>query len=307
MTRPTTEPPLGAAAAGPRPAPGPEWLRVGGVALAVRDLARAEAFYREVLGLGVAERTADLVRLGAGGAGFLDLLHRPTALPDDPATAGLFHTAFLLPSRADLGRWLAHAHRLRQPLDGAADHLVSEALYLSDPEGNGVEVYADRPRARWRWRDGPDGRRVEMATRPLGAEGLLAEADGAWAGAPEGTRVGHVHLRVGDVAGAVRFYGERLGMAVTAARPGAAFLSTGGYHHHVAVNAWRSAGAGRRDEARAGLAWVTLEAGDEEGLAGIARRAEAADPARGGVRDPWGTELRFRLAPHAGAQGSSHQ
>ncbi|MBV8944751.1 MAG: VOC family protein, partial [Solirubrobacterales bacterium] len=101
MTRPTREPALDAAAAGPRPAPDPEWPRVGGVALAVRDLARVEAFYREVLGLGVVERTAEAVRLGAGGAGFLKLLHRPTALPDDPAAAGLFHTAFLLPSRAE--------------------------------------------------------------------------------------------------------------------------------------------------------------------------------------------------------------
>jgi catechol 2,3-dioxygenase len=296
MTRPTIEPALGATAAGPRPAPGPEWLRVGGVALAVRDLMRVEAFYREVLGFGVTDRTAEIVRLGAGGVGFLDLLHRPTALPDDPATAGLFHTAFLLPSRADLGRWLAHAGRLRQALDGAADHLVSEALYLSDPEGNGVEVYADRPRARWRWRDGPDGRRVEMATQPLDIEGLLAEADGAWAGAPEGTRVGHVHLRVGDVAEAVRFYGGRLGMDVIATRPGTAFLSTGGYHHHVAVNAWRSAGAGRRDEARAGLAWVAVEAADERGLAGVARGSGTAEVAEGGLRDPWDTELRLRPA-----------
>jgi catechol 2,3-dioxygenase len=296
MTRPTIEPALGATAAGPRPAPGPEWLRVGGVALAVRDLTRVEAFYREVLGFGVTDRTAEIVRLGAGGVGFLDLLHRPTALPDDPATAGLFHTAFLLPSRADLGRWLAHAGRLRQALDGAADHLVSEALYLSDPEGNGVEVYADRPRARWRWRDGPDGRRVEMATQPLDIEGLLAEADGAWAGAPEGTRVGHVHLRVGDVAEAVRFYGGRLGMDVIATRPGTAFLSTGGYHHHVAVNAWRSAGAGRRDEARAGLAWVAVEAADERGLAGVARGSGTAEVAEGGLRDPWDTELRLRPA-----------
>ena len=296
MTDPVTEPAPSAAAAGSRPATGSEWLRVAGVALAVRDLTRVEAFYREILGFGVTDRTADTVRLGAGGTAFLDLLHRPDALPDDPATAGLFHTAFLLPSRADLGRWLAHAGRLRQALDGAADHLVSEALYLSDPEGNGVEVYADRPRARWRWRDGPDGRRVEMANQPLDSEGLLAAADGAWAGAPDGTRIGHVHLRVGDVAEAVRFYGDRLGMDVTAIRPGAAFLSTGGYHHHIAVNAWRSAGAGLREAGRAGLAWVMLEVADTRGLAGVARDTGTADVAECGLRDPWGTELRLRLA-----------
>ncbi len=308
MTDPVTEPAPSAAAASSRPATESEWLRIGGVGLAVRDLGRVEAFYREVLGFGVVERTADTVRLGAGGAGILELFHQPTALPDAPATAGLFHTAFLLPSRADLGRWLAHAGRLRQALDGAADHLVSEALYLSDPEGNGVEVYADRPRARWRWRDGPDGRRVEMATQPLDTEGLLAEADAAWAGAPDGTRVGHVHLRVGDVAEAVRFYGDRLGMDLTAARPGAAFLSTGGYHHHIAVNAWRSAGAGRREAGRAGLAWVTLKAADERGLAGGARgqrdgrrgRGRPARPLGHGAAPPPGPVRRRAdiLSPH---------
>ncbi len=126
---------------------------------------RVEAFYRDVLGLGVLARTGERIHLGVGGVGFLDLIHRPDALPDDPATAGLFHTAFLLPSRADLGRWLGHSGGRGQSLDGAADHLVSEAVYLSDPEGNGVEVYADRPRsggvgpavpraAGWRWQTG---------------------------------------------------------------------------------------------------------------------------------------------------------
>jgi catechol 2,3-dioxygenase len=226
-------------------------------------------------------------------------IHRPDALPDDPAAAGLFHTAFLLPSRADLGRWLAHAGRRGQPLDGAADHLVSEAVYLSDPEGNGVEVYTDRPRALWRWSGGPEGRRVEMANRPLDTEGLLREGGGApWAGAPDGTRVGHVHLRVGDVGEARRFYGGVLGMEVTAAWPGAAFLSTGGYHHHLATNTWRSAGAGSRDDRQAGLAAVMLEVADETVLAGIARRAGVADLAEDGLRDPWGTALHFQAAPH---------
>ena len=296
MSNPVTEPSPSAAAASPQPATGSEWLRIGGVALAVRDLMRIEAFYCEVLGLGVVDRTADTVRLGAGGIAFLELLHRPDALQDDSATAGLFHTAFLLPSRADLGRWLVHAGKLRQLLDGAADHLVSEALYLSDPEGNGIEVYADRPHAQWRWRDGPEGRRVEMANQPLDLESLIAEADTAWAGAPGGMRVGHVHLRVGDIAEAVRFYGDRLGMDVTAVRPGAAFLSTGGYHHHIAVNAWSSAGAGLREEGRAGLAWVTLDVADMQRLAGVARGSGTANVAECGLRDPWGTELRFRLA-----------
>ena len=211
--------------------------------------------------------------MGAGGDAFLDLLHRPDVKPDDPASAGLFHTAFLLPSRADLGRWLAHIRTLGQKLDGATDHLVSEAVYLHDPEGNGIEVYADRPRAQWGWHDGPDGRRVEMANRPLDADGLLKLAVTPWAGAPAGTRIGHVHLRVGAVGAARRFYGGLLGLDVTAAWDAAAFLSSGGYHHHIAANVWRSAGAGPRDPARAGLASVTLDVAGEQARAGIMARA----------------------------------
>lgn len=274
---------------------GAEWLRVGSVALAVRDLDRMESFYRDVVGLALISRGNGIVRMGVGNDAFLELLHRPHAPPDDPASAGLFHTAFLLPSRADLGRWLARVRGLRQPLDGAADHLVSEAVYLHDPEGNGIEVYADRPRAQWSWRDGPEGRRVEMANRPLDKEGLLNAAITPWSGAPDGTRVGHVHLRVGDVAEARRFYADTLGMDLTAAWDAAAFLSTGGYHHHLAANTWHSAGAGPRDPARAGLASVTLEAADKGALAGIIERIGRADIAEQGLNDPWGTAINFRL------------
>ena len=277
-----------------------EWLRIGGVALAVRDLDRVAAFYRDVIGLQVVARGDGFIRMGVAGDAFLELLHRPMAKPDDPASAGLFHTAFLLPSRADLGRWLAHYGTLGQPLDGAADHLVSEAVYLHDPEGNGIEVYADRPRAQWGWHDGPDGRRVEMANRPLDTEGLLKLAATPWSGAPDGTRIGHVHLRVGSVGEARRFYGDRLGMDLTAAWEAAAFLSSGGYHHHIAANVWRSAGAGPRDPARAGLASVTLEVADKQALAGIAERAGES-----GLNDPWGTVIQLRLAEASRQPNSS--
>lgn len=283
------------------PGAGAEWLRIGGVALAVRDLGRVAAFYRDVIGLEVVAQGGDAVRLGAGGAAFLDLLHRPDARPDDPATAGLFHTAFLLPSRADLGRWLAHFGALGGRLDGAADHLVSEAVYLHDPEGNGIEIYADRPRAAWRWRGEGAERRVEMANRPLDAPGLLRAAETPWAGAPPGTRIGHVHLRVGDVGEAVRFYGGALGLDLTAGWDEAAFLSSGGYHHHVAANTWHSAGAGRRDPGRTGLASVTLDIADGPALAGIARRAGAADRS---LTDPWGTVLTLRAADPCGQPAS---
>lgn len=278
-----------------RPTPVADPLRIGGVALTVRDLDRVEAFYRDALGLRVIERAPDAVHLGADGPAFLALLHRPDARPDDPAHAGLYHTAFLLPSRAHLGAWLAHAGAHRVPLTGASDHAVSEAVYLDDPEGNGIEIYADRPRDTWRWQDGE----VEMTTHPLDVPGLVRDAAprvGAWAGAPADTRIGHVHLRVGDVAEAVRFYAGRIGFDPVRTRAGATFLSTGRYHHHIAANVWHSAGAGPRDPARAGLAHVTLEAADPAVLDAVAARAGAADLARDGLHDPWGTHLRFRSA-----------
>ena len=282
----------------PDPPQGAEWLRIGGVALAVRDLGRVAAFYRDVIGLEIIAQEGDAVRLGAGSTAFLDLLHRPDALPDDPAAAGLFHTAFLLPSRADLGRWLVHFGALGGRLDGAADHLVSEAVYLHDPEGNGIEMYADRPRAAWRWQGTG---RVEMANRPLDTPGLLRAADTPWAGAPPGTRVGHVHLRVGGVEEAVRFYGGALGLDLTAGWDKAAFLSSGGYHHHIAANTWHSAGAGRRDPARAGLLSVTLDIADGPAGASIARRVGTADRS---LHDPWGTVLTLRAAEPCGQPAS---
>ncbi len=302
MEIPTLEQSRDATVQGEASVSGLEWLRIGGVALAVRDLDRVATFYREVIGLELIAQAGGVVRLGVAGTAFLDLLHRPDALPDDPATAGLFHTAFLLPSRADLGSWLAHFGQLGQRLDGAADHLVSEAVYLRDPEGNGIEVYADRPRAQWRWRDDGEGRRVEMANRPLDAQGLLRAATPR-AGAPDGTHIGHVHLRVGSIGDARRFYGDALGMDVTALWENAAFLSTGGYHHRIAANTWSSAGTGPRDPARAGLASVTLDIADAAALAGIVQRTGLAGPSLSGLdlNDPWGTMLQLRLAASCGS------
>ena len=250
------------------------------VTLAVRDLPVVERFYRDVIGLQAVARGDGSVAMGVDGAAFLHLRHKPGALPDDPAGAGLFHTAFLLPSRAGLGGWLRHADRIGVRLDGAADHLVSEAAYLHDPEGNGVEVYADRPREQWTWRNGE----VAMANDRLDAPGLRAAA-APWAGAPAGTRVGHVHLRVGDVAAALPFYAGTLGLDVVRAMPQAAFLSHGGYHHHVAVNSWDSAGAGPRGPGRAGLEAVALHAAPDT-LPIIDRT----------LSDPWNLQVHVRPA-----------
>ena len=269
-------------------------LRAAAVALVVRDLDRMSAFYRDVIGLAVVGQDTGLVRLGAGGVALLDLLHRPDALPQDPASAGLYHTAFLLPSRADLGRWLDHARRSGVRLEGAADHLVSEAVYLSDPEGNGIELYADRPKSLWRWTGPAGASQVEMANSKLDVPGLLAEAVTPWTGAPDGTCVGHVHLRVGDVTRAVEFYAGTLGLAVTRIWPQAAFMSTGGYHHHLAANIWHSAGAGPRDPAQAGLAWVTMEAATPTIAEAIARRSGTQDVHT--LSDPWGTQIKITVA-----------
>lgn len=226
-------------------------LDVAGVTLVVRDLAGTSAFYRDALGLAVHASDAERVVLGAQHA-FLTLLADPGAAPDDRTTAGLFHTAFLLPERGDLGRWLAHAAETGIALDGASDHNVSEALYLADPEGNGIEIYADRPLARWRGRDGA----LDMPSRALNLRSLME--GGTWTGAPAATRIGHVHLRDPDPAGAERSWGA-LGFEVMARYPGASFLGAGGYHHQLAANAWqarRPATAGRR----AGLAALTFRA-----------------------------------------------
>lgn len=217
------------------------------------------------------------VRLGSGSRPMIELLHRPDAIPDDRRTAGLYHTAFLLPARSELGRWLRHAARIGQGLDGKADHRVSEAVYLSDPEGNGIEMYADRPPDTWRWRDGE----IEMGNQPLDLAELMRDvgpdAPVDWTEAPPAMTIGHVHLRVGDAGSAARFYTGRLGLRATLQMPNAAFLSWEGYHHHMACNDWQSRGAGPRDPKMAGLHSVTV------------RLPEGRELPEG--NDPWGTRI----------------
>jgi catechol 2,3-dioxygenase len=255
-----------------------------------------------MLGLTVQEKTWQAATLGVGDVALLELIHRPDALPDDQHEAGLYHTAFLMPTRADLALWILHAAKNRVPMTGASDHDVSEAIYLDDPEGNGVEVYSDRPRERWR----RDGELIFQKTDPLDIDAIVSEIDPAAAtypGAPAGLRIGHIHLRVGNVAKAEAFYCGALGLEVTRRRNGATFLSSGGYHHHVAVNVWHSNGAGIRNGRRAGLDWFATEINDQATMDGMRKRLAAAgatiDSIPGGftMRDPWGTTIRFILAP----------
>lgn len=274
-------------------------LRVGLVTLAVRDSARVAAFYREVLGLedlGTDDREA---LLGAGGVPLLRLRGDAGLVPASRSEAGLFHTAFLLPSRADLGRWLAFAAERGLRLQGASDHKVSEAVYLADPEGNGIEIYADRAPSVWTDATGA----IVMTTDPLDASSLLAEAAGtAWHGAPAGTLVGHVHLQVGATDIADAFYSALLGFDIATRYPGASFYGSGGYHHQLAGNIWNSRGAGPREAGCTGLAelQIVLREADRLGaIADAARKAglAVADAGDGlALADPWGTRLRLTAA-----------
>lgn len=276
-------------------------LYVDAVTLIVRDLIAMRGFYERALGLEAVEEADGAVGLGAGGRVFLRLAGDPSARIEEPRSAGLFHLAILLPTRADLARWLSHAAEIGLPLDGASDHGVSEAAYLSDPEGNGVEIYWDKPTEVWP-RDAKGG--LAMVTERLDQRSLAAEletAGGVWSGAPAGTVLGHAHLRVGSVEAAKAFYGEALGFDHMQDYPGAAFFSTGGYHHHLGANIWRARGAGRRAGGQTGLAELRL-LGTAEALArakdGLKKAGIEAEPIAGGVRveDPWGLGVRLEAA-----------
>ena len=274
-------------------------LHIGAVSLKTRNLEALAAFYGEALGLSVMRREERGATLGAGGVPLVELELQPAARPDDPREAGLYHTALLMPTRADLARWLHHVARRKVALTGVSDHAVSEAFYLDDPDGNGVEVYCDRPAESWEW----TGDDLRITTDPLDIDAILREvpANASYLGAPDGLRIGHVHLRVGEVGRAEAFYRDGLGLDVTRRRHGASFMSSGRYHHHIAANVWHSAGAAVRDPDRAGLSLLVLEAADANTLAEIrARLARGGIPFRessAGIEtsDPWGTRLRIAL------------
>ncbi|EPX85229.1 VOC family protein [Salipiger mucosus] len=255
-------------------------IRIDAVRLRVRDIETVAGFYRDVMGLATLSQSADQVTLGAGETPLLHLDGDTALRPRDPRQAGLFHTAFLLPARGDLARWLTHAMEARVPLQGASDHLVSEAIYLADPEGNGIEVYVDRPPSRWHDSTGA----IRMSTDPLDVQGLLKEAGGkSWAGFPEAGIIGHVHLQVGDTDKADAFYRDQLGFDIAATYPGASFYGSGGYHHQLAGNVWNSRRAGPRDAGAAGLAEVTL------GVSPQARETITSRLGSDRFNDPWGT------------------
>ena len=269
---------------------------IGAVRLVVADLDDVADFYREAIGLRPLEREqSEIVRLGTGedAAPLVELVGDPSAPPRPPHTTGLYHLAIVVPTRADLARALRRVADAGWRLTGASDHLVSESLYLSDPEGNGIEIYRDRPREQWQYRDGA----IQMSTEPLDLDGVLGELsrEDAGAGMPAGTRMGHVHLNVADLTAAETFYSGALGFDVTVrGYPGALFVSAGGYHHHIGLNTWTGEGAPPPPPLSRGLRWFEIRLPGEAQLAAEEDRLRAAgfEPERvdGGVsvNDPSG-------------------
>jgi len=269
--------------------------RMGSVELSVADLDRTIEYWQRVIGLRLLERDDGRASLGTDTE-LLRFVEEPGAQPDHGHT-GLYHVALLVPDRAGLARWLAHVAREQVELQGLSDHAVSEAIYLRDPDWHGIEVYADRPRSGW------DGRVFElMTTMPLDVQDLFGEledpATEPFDGLPDGTVMGHVHLRVADVPKTVEFYNGVLGMGVTAQLgPSAAFLSAGGYHHHVGANVWESRGASPAPPGTATLKQATImlpDAAERDRVAGrVADAGQEPEAREEGllVRDPSGNSL----------------
>ena len=276
----------------------PESAHIGRVRLQVADLDRSIAYYETVIGFRVLSREDRVARMGAQGDDrVLVELHEKSGVRSVARRGhiGLYHFAILLPDRAALGRFLAHLGELGVRA-GMSDHFVSEALYLADPDGLGIEVYADRPRSAWRESAG----QLAMATEPLDVDSVIAAAKGErWTGAPPGTTIGHVHLYVRDLEEAERFYHEGLGLdKIVWSYPGALFLSAGGYHHHLGTNTWAAAAPLASDDEARLLDWEVVVPTTADADAAARSISDAGHPVerseRGHVvRDPWGTALRL--------------
>jgi len=279
--------------------------QVGLLALSVADLERSLVYYTEAIGLAVLEQDATSATLGVAGQPLLLLTEQPGAAEwprGGRSYTGLYHFAILVPTRLDLGRWLQHWLELGLPLPGQGDHIVSEALYLEDPDGHGIEVYRDRPRDTWQW----SNRQVRMGTGPVDIRGLLteaAESNQPWTGLAAGTRLGHMHLQVGDIAEAQAFYRDVLGFDIVAQMPTALFISAGGYHHHIGMNTWHSLGAGQAPADSVRLQFFTIELPTAEARRAVLDRLDAAGIAYTEtanailVNDPWQNAIVLQVGP----------
>jgi catechol 2,3-dioxygenase len=279
----------------------PASTTVGPVHLTVAELERSLQYYGQAIGLQILHRDGASASLGVPGRELLHLVEETGAQPGAGYT-GLYHFALLVPERPDLARWLAHAARERVPMVGLSDHFVSEALYLSDPDEHGIEIYWDRPRETW---EGQVGAR--MTTLPLDVDSLFGELEDPrsepFIGLPDGTVMGHVHLKVADIAETVGFYRDVVGFGLMAQLgPMAAFLSAGGYHHHLGANTWESAGASPPPPGTAALRRATIVLPDAGAREQVIERVERSGqtPERGDagpmIRDPAGNRLVLTVA-----------
>ena len=293
----------------------PSDTHIGRVRLRVGDLERSLQFYRDVLGFRVAREERSRVALApradnrqddgdTDGARELIVLEEKPGIrrrPSRPATTGLYHVALLVPSRAELGRTLLGLNQAQYPLRGMSDHAVSESLYLDDPDGNGLEIYADRPRAQWPVRDGV----VQMTVDPMDVDGVISMAQPVslpWRGLPAGTVVGHLHFTVSDLERAVRFYRNVIGFDMMMQVPSLAAVSAGGYHHHLNLNTWAGEGAPADSDQVAGLAGWELRVPDARARRDLIDRLAGAgaltgSPSGPAARDPDAIPLDIEDAP----------
>ena len=275
----------------------PVTLRLGPVHLTVTDLDRSVPFYERSIGLRLHGREDSVATMGAGGEDLLVLHEEPAARPAG-RHAGLYHYALLHPSREELARAARRLLATRTPISGASDHSISEAIYLPDPDGNGIELAADRGRERWGDLSDP----TAIQPRPLDMDGLLGMVDGEdpQRQADQDLRIGHVHLHVGDVDEGLRFYRDVLGFEPMTVFPSAAFVSAGGYHHHLAFNTWRGEGIPPAPPDAVGLCLWTVVLGEPSEVAEVLGRVESAgighEDRDGGfvVRDPWNNAVAFQ-------------
>ena len=276
---------------------------LGKVRLRVAEVDALSAFYERVVGLGAVERADDVVRLGPQGGGpLIELVPAPGAAPRPSFSTGLFHLAILVPDRAELARSLRRVADAGWRLTGASDHLVSEALYLQDPEGNGIEIYRDRPRDQWE----EDRGELRMATLPLDLDGVLGElgdGDEDTNGLPAATTLGHMHLQVAGIPAAEAFYNGGVGLDVMVrSYPGALFLAAGGYHHHLGLNTWQSEGAPPPPEGALGLDRFELvfpdAASRDEAAARVADTGDPLELSEGVLAtDPSGNRVLLAAGP----------
>ena len=283
----------------------PASTSVGEVNLTVKDLARSLAFYRDILGYTVDETSDGMVRLtdGSGHVSFV-LREHPDAQPKPRRTSGLFHAAILLPARPGLARMVQQLVARDWPIGGASDHGVSEALYLDDPDGNGLEIYVDRSKETWP----RNGGQVAMMTEPLNFDSLFGELNASepeWMGIPDGTTIGHIHLQVSNLEDSARFYTDVLGFeTMQDTYPGALFVAAGGYHHHIGMNVWAGRGVQPPPEGTAGLTRFTIDVPGRpswdallQRLSGAGKAIERTDEAVVIVSDPDGIKILLRSVP----------